>query len=312
VSFTPATLPVVFNPHCAALCTIYWWQVRLPVLTGHLPRSLSFDTGDQGRVSHDGKRSNRDLGQLQAVVRAKALRLFKLAEYQARSMGEVRSEEDIHSELLSAFWLGELQAVNEESHSPINRFNVLDAVARTREHPGFTLVETADLLPQKVQIHPDGSVTVDSTNYVVLPKNKDDRTDEIAREALAKLAKTRFDDFADAIRPVLYGLAVRKEAYGQYCDLLELERPPFWFGQVGATRGFGGRPSAMRQIMAEMARRHKTGEIASKVREEAEFLAKWAKENLPAGIQAPQGKSIENAIRDRYHSLMSETTSHKT
>jgi len=78
-------------------------------------------------------RSNRESGQLRAIVSAKVLRLFKLAEYQARSVEEVRSEGEIHSELLSAFWLGELQAVNEQSIAPINRFNVLDAVAPNSE-----------------------------------------------------------------------------------------------------------------------------------------------------------------------------------
>jgi hypothetical protein len=42
------------------------------------------------------------------LITAQVLRFAKLAEYVARSAGEVRSEEDIMSDLLRAFWLGEL------------------------------------------------------------------------------------------------------------------------------------------------------------------------------------------------------------
>jgi hypothetical protein len=171
--------------------------------------------------------SNRESRDLAVVVRAPALRLVKLAEYHARSAGEVRSEEDIYSELLTAFWLGELGDVY--TSSKLHRSDILRVVGVVREHPGFTLVEREEDLIQKIVEYPDGSVSFDP-KPILLPRDPALWTDKIRNAAYSELATRPIYDFAEAVKVVLYALSVQKEDYGEFCDRAGLPRPLFWFG----------------------------------------------------------------------------------
>ena len=128
-------------------------------------------------------RETRDLLQ---VVRQPVLRLIKLAEYHARSVGEVRSERDIFAELLTAFWLGELSDIYSTPSSKIDRFDILRGVTIFRNHPGFTLVERKEDLVQNVVEHPDGSVSI-GPKPILLPRDCARWTDEICKAAYSEL-----------------------------------------------------------------------------------------------------------------------------
>jgi len=112
------------------------------------------------------------------LITAQVLRFVKLAGYLARSVGEVRSEDDIMSDLLRAFWLGELTGVT-YSGSPRDPAAVLNVVAVRREHPGFVLVEREEETSLAVEQHADGSVSIDPRARFLLPANRDQWAEEL-------------------------------------------------------------------------------------------------------------------------------------
>jgi hypothetical protein len=170
------------------------------------------------------------------------------------------------------------------------------------------------LLPPAIEKHPDGSVTVDLTKYVVLPSNESSWSEHILEDAYRILAAMSFEDFHDLLKPGLRALSTTREALTAYCDLKGYRLPQFWFGVIGKPVSFGGRPSVMRQIAAEMTRRAERHVLAPKLREEATALHDWAKTNVDEKKQLPHPRSIENALREHYRTLQSAARGdeHKT
>jgi hypothetical protein len=166
-------------------------------------------------------------------IRENVLHLDQIAEYWSRELGGVRTPPEIYAELLAAFWQGALVVVHAHNLYPIDRESMLKAIDSTPnlEHPGFTLVDSAEMIPPKVEQHPDGRVTVDQGIYIVLPLDHTDWTDEIVRAAYDEFAKLSFDDFHELLKPPIYGLGATQEAFAAYCDLMGWGRPRFWFGK---------------------------------------------------------------------------------
>ena len=167
-------------------------------------------------------------------IRENVLQLAEIAEYWSRELQEIRTSTKIYAELLSGFWQNQLAAVNAHNLHPIQRLNVLKGINATRglipDHPGFTLVDCAEMIPPSVESHPDGTVTIDRGIYIVLPPNDADWTDGFLTAAYDQLAETRLDDFHEALKPPIVGLGATKEAFAAYCDLMGWRRPKFWFG----------------------------------------------------------------------------------
>jgi hypothetical protein len=163
------------------------------------------------------------------LITAQVLRFAKLAEYLARSAGEVRSEDDIISDLLKAFWLGELTGVT-HSGSSWDPVGILNLVAVRREHPGFVLVEREEETSPVIERHADGSVSIDPRERILLPADPAHWTEEVRSRVYAELAQRSIRDFADVVKVVLYSLDAQKEDYGAYCDRVGIRRPYFWFG----------------------------------------------------------------------------------
>ena len=66
-----------------------------------------------------------------------------------------------------------------------------------------------------------------------------------------------------------------------------------------------GRPSKMPDIMEELERRIKAGELADTVEELARDLEDWARKTYP-GIRRPQAASIRNAIHKQFPELLTK------
>ncbi len=238
-------------------------------------------------------------------LRDRVLRLTQIADHWARELSQIRSQADIHAELLGAFWLGSLPAVVREGGEPYDRANLLRAINFAREkHLGFVLVENAASIPPAVLDTPDGGALVDLTTYVVLPADEASWTESIVAAAYQQFAKVPFDEFSPLVLPALYALSATKDALGDFCDQCGYDRPHFWFAaHKKRAKSFGGRPSVMRQIKAEMHKRAEAGQMAPKLREEATALHSWAEKNISDDVQIPQVRAIENALRDEYRAL---------
>lgn len=171
-------------------------------------------------------------------IHESVLYLTEIAEYWSRELDRMRTSSEIYAEFLAAFWKGELAAVHVSNRHSIDRKNMLKAINSTRklEHPGFTLVESAESIPPKVVQHQDDSVTFDQGFYIVLPPDVTDWTDEIVRSAYDQFAKLSLDDFHELIKPPICGLGATREALAAYCNLMDWDRPLFWFGKERADK----------------------------------------------------------------------------
>jgi hypothetical protein len=235
----------------------------------------------------------------------RVLQLEAIAEYSSREITGVRTMPEIYDELLSAFWKNELAVFGSNGEKHVDRRHLLRSVRSKSEHPGFAMIESAKLLSPEIEEHSDSSVTVDLTKYIVLPSNESSWTEHILEDAYRILATMSFEDFHDLLKPGLRALSTTREAFAAYCGLKGYGLPPFWFRGSLKPVSFGGRPSVMRQIAAEMTRRAQQHVLALTLREEAVALSNWAEAHIDEKKQVPQPRSIENALRVEYNKLRS-------
>ena len=239
-------------------------------------------------------------------ISGNSLSLEMVAEYWSREVAGVRRMPEIYDELLAAFWNGKL-AVFGGSGIRVDRPRFLKLLRSKLEHPGFTFVDSKDMVPPKVEKHPDGSVTIDQMEYIVLPEDETRWTNEIVEMACRTLTTMSFDDYHDLLKPGLRLLNTTRESLATYCKFLGYNVPGFWFGDPTRarkdTKSFVGRPSVMRQIEAEMERRAHAGLLEPKLRPEAKALREWCDANIDKKEQIPQVRAIENALRRAYKEL---------
>jgi hypothetical protein len=229
----------------------------------------------------------------------------------------LRTSGEIHDELLAAFWRDEFRLVVADGRKTIDRATFLKCVALKRDHPGFVLVDSPEMIPPRMTEEADGGAMVDMQTYIILPSDHTNWTSEIISAACDELAKLSFEDYHDLIQPGIFALHSTKHGLAAYCDRMSYDRPRFWFSNATRMRNkaesFGGRPSVMRQLEAEMRRRARTGILAPTLREEAKELRLWAEANIDAEKQIPQVGAIENALRQPYKGLRQNSCSdHKT
>jgi hypothetical protein len=247
------------------------------------------------------------------------LRLAEIAKYWSRELDDLRTQSEIYRELLGAYWRGDLTArwgpVTESSAE--GRQRLLQSISRARVHSGFTLVEDTAAIPILSETLPDGSVSLDVTRYIVLPGEPARWTESIVREAGMELASVHLEGFDRLVQPLIGSLTASKEDLGAYCDRTGYQHPAFWFGTATSTKAksFGGRPSVMREIEAEMVRRAGDNALAATLRKEATALRVWAEKQIDPAHQIPTARAIENALRKRYRELRTTAapaTKHKT
>jgi hypothetical protein len=164
------------------------------------------------------------------------LRLGAVAEYWSREIQGVRTAADIRQELLSAFWRGELEVVSSTGDQRVDRRGLLAAIRIKPEHPGFTVVDSVDMIESMREEHPDGSVTIDLRKHIVLPRDKAEWTEGIIVDACSTLATLSFQDFSDLFKPVLLMLSTSKGAVADYCRYKSYAPPRFWFGTKPSTQ----------------------------------------------------------------------------
>jgi hypothetical protein len=247
-------------------------------------------------------------------IRDYALQLEMIAEYWSREIAGIRTMPEIHDELLAAFWHNKLTVFDSRGEARADRRRLLGSIRLKSEHTGFTVVDSVQMIPPTMEKHPDGGVTVYLMKYVVLPADESGWTDDIVEAAYRTLATISFEDFHDLFKPGLRLLSTTQETLAAYCDSMGYNLPRFWFRATKDPVSFGGRPSAMRQIRAEMTRRADRHVLAPTLREEANALLIWAKTNIDEKIQLPQLRSAENALRGSYNKLRSTAVAgeHKT
>jgi hypothetical protein len=238
-------------------------------------------------------------------IRDGVLQLEIIAEYWSREISGVRTTSEIRDELLAAFWHNKLTVFGSGGEARVDRRRLLLSIWVKSEHPGFTLVDSVQMIPARIEKHPDGSATVDLMKYIVLPSDESSWTDDIVEVAYQTLATVAFENFPDLLKPGLRVLSTTREALVAYCDSMGYSLPRFWFRATKDPASFGGRPSAMRQIRAEMTRRADRHVLAPTLREEATELLKWAETNIDERIQLPKLRATENALREEYKKLRS-------
>jgi len=165
-------------------------------------------------------------------IRAQALAISRIAEFIAREANGVRTRDEVIEELLQAFWRGELRSATAADPTRDHRRDLLRAINIKRRHPGLVLVESAKRIPEPYVINADGSVTLDQHRYIALPPHPAQWTDPMLEAAYQCLAELRLEDFNDLVMPALWGLRVRKDDFGQYCELMGYPKPRFWFAPV--------------------------------------------------------------------------------
>ena len=250
-------------------------------------------------------------------IQENVLQLSWIAEYWSREIGGLRTSAEIHHELLAGFWRGKLGLVAGDERKTLDRVTFLKCVALKRDHPGFVLIDSPEEIPPKVTTHADGSVTVDIQTYITLPSDQSRWTDDIVATACDELAKLSWEDYHDLVKPGVNALRSTRQNLASYCKTAGYSSPRFWFGSSTGKRNefrsFGGRPSVMRELKAEMGRRANTRILAPTLREEAKELRLWADANIDAEKQIPQVGAIENALRQCYKPLRQISCSdHKT
>ena len=250
-------------------------------------------------------------------INENVLQLVRIAEYWSREINGVRTPGEIHDQLLAAYWRDGLRVVGGDERGLLNRDTFLELVARERNHPGFVLVGCLEMIPSRITEHGDRSVTVDTRTYIVLPPDPTCWTFDLILSACRKLAKLSLEDYHDLIQPCVLALRITKRIFAAYCEDMDYDPPRFWFGDPTRKRdkakSFGGRPSVMRKIEAEMRRRADAKVLAPKLRQDAEVLRGWAEHKIDPDFQIPQVAAIENALRERYKELvLASSAEHKT
>jgi hypothetical protein len=203
-------------------------------------------------------------------IRDDVLQLEIIAEYWSREIAGVRTMAEIHDELLCAFWQNELTVFGSSGETRVDRRRLLESIRLKSDHPGFTVVEV-EMIPPGKEEHPDGSITVDVTNYVVLPSNETRWTSDICEAAYRTLAAMSFEDFHDLLKPGLHALSTTREALADYCDSVGYDLPRFWFGRVRTNKWTARRERDAEKWLTEQAK-------GRKQKAKAEYFAAAAKQ----------------------------------
>src|SRR5260370_28204019 len=149
-------------------------------------------------------------------IRDDVLQLETIAEYWSRAIEGVRTMTEIRDELLSAFWRNKLMVFGWSGEVRVDRRRFLRVIRSKSEHPGFTMVDSVEMIPPAMVKHPDGSVTVYRMKYIVLPSDESSWTDDIVAAAYRTLATMSFEDFHDLLKPGLRLLSTTREALAAY------------------------------------------------------------------------------------------------
>jgi hypothetical protein len=231
------------------------------------------------------------------------LSLPEIARHWARDLPQRPPVQEIFQTFLNALWRGELREFGSVDH-PV-RERLLRTLAVSSPHPGILIYDNPEGLPPIACPLPDGGLAVDMRKRIYLPLDPAMWTLEVISNAFAVLVESKMEDYSEAFSLVLHSVEVSKGDFAAFCDALGYERPAFWFGAgiEKKSKSFGGRPSVMRQIEAEMRRRAAERQLAPKLREEAEALNKWAEFHIDKTEQIPTARAIENALRDIYWDL---------
>jgi len=249
-----------------------------------------------------------------------SLTLLELARHWSRSFPERPPADELADRLLQAVWSGELLVCGEDG-SAIERDRLLQMVGQADQsalpHPGILICDDLSAVPPEVFILPDGGAEVSLARRLHLPADASLWTSEIVDAACTVLASCGMRDFSSLLHPKLISLRITRDAFAALCVGRGYELPSFWFARgtagAGKPKSYGGRPSVMRQIEAEMRRRAARGNLAPRLREEATMLHNWAKTAIDPSQQIPTSRAIENALRAAYNQLRAAAASaHKT
>ena len=240
----------------------------------------------------------------------------EIAKHWPRDLPQRPPWNEILKTLVDATWREELSVCDSRGNS-IVRQQLLSKLKAAAPHPRILIFDSGDILPPLSIETFDGGCIVDIRKRVHLPNDATRWTPDIVSDACALLGTCGVGDYCDDFLLGITLLQIVKEEFGAFCDASGYERPAFWFGSPtgmgNKARSFGGRPSVMRGIEAEMRRRANTESLAPTLREESKALRSWAETEIDAKKQIPQFAAIENALRDLYRELRQKAApGHKT
>lgn len=242
------------------------------------------------------------------------LTLPEIAKHWVRDLPQHPPEAEILDYLIKSFWRGDFEPFASTSSGIIARRQALRAVAQSGPHPGLVICPAADSVPPSSVPTDDGGVTVDLTTYVVIPDSEENWSAKVLDAAYAILGTCSLSGFSENFVIGMRLQSLTKEQFGAFCDLRHHPRPGFWFSQPSERRplSFGGRPSAMRLIEAELRRRAESAQLSPKLADEAKYLEAWGRDHLPPDLPAPKAKSICNAVRALFRNLHAAQNRPKT
>ena len=244
-----------------------------------------------------------------------ALPLRDLAKHWRRHVEGRPPLEEILDTLVQAFWQRTLVLCRADGER-VEREPLLQMLKAAAPHPRVLIYEDPGHPPSVKRELPDDGVTIDLRHQICLPPKASDWSDQLISEACSRLGACCWKDYSAAAQAGFIALQVSRDAFEALCLERGYERPPFWFGRESkgkASKSFGGRPSVMRQIKAEMSRRARDGSLEPTLTQEAQALLVWATNNIPTTEQIPTIRTIANGVRSEYWKLRhSSQDAHKT
>lgn len=168
-------------------------------------------------------------------LRDENLKLKDLVIHWSRDLPQHPSTNELLSNLVQAFWRGELTLQSffpgNEPMLPVRMLEVIDAHERRSGPDANILVgATENDLPPEFTEEDDGAVIVDRRPRLLLPTQMP-RPKAVVDSAVEVMSNVKWDNYPDDLKPQIMSFLASKEDFARYCDCAGYERPAFWFNR---------------------------------------------------------------------------------
>lgn len=140
---------------------------------------------------------------------------------------------DVVGDLLQAFWMGHLSAIQPAEDQPyLTRCRALALLIPSRDqdqHPGIAICQAEEERASMVARRDDGTIDVDTRTGILLPADPDGWTPRIRNEAYQALTELGIEDYAHTFITLFRIMMVSKIAFLDFIRRRHLEPPLFWY-----------------------------------------------------------------------------------